>query len=180
MTAAAPVLATRDLGPATEREVARDILRHGLYIVPIALAIGAIGWGWAGVASIGLAVGVVLLNFWLSAALLAWAARISLGLLMGVALFGFLIRLGLISAVFLSVRHDAWVRPMPLCIALVVTHLGLLVWETRYVSASLAFPGLAPRGDISRPRAAADTSTDAPHSSEQPPTAVARQSAPQE
>jgi len=28
---------------------------------------------------------------------------------------------------------------------LLVTYLGLLFWETRYVSASLAFPGLKPR-----------------------------------
>src|SRR5439155_235035 len=27
---------------------------------------------------------------------------------------------------------------------IIVTHLGLLIWETRYVSASLAFPGLKP------------------------------------
>ena len=27
---------------------------------------------------------------------------------------------------------------------MIVTHLGLLFWETRYVSASLAFPGLKP------------------------------------
>ena len=28
---------------------------------------------------------------------------------------------------------------------LIVAHLALLLWETRYVSASLAFPGLKPR-----------------------------------
>ena len=27
-----------------------------------------------------------------------------------------------------------------------ITHLGLLFWETRYVSATLAYPGLKPRG----------------------------------
>ena len=32
----------------------------------------------------------------------------------------------------------------PLGATLVVSHLGLLLWETRYVSASLAFPGLKP------------------------------------
>jgi hypothetical protein len=29
-------------------------------------------------------------------------------------------------------------------ITVIVTHLGLLFWELRYVSASLAFPGLKP------------------------------------
>ena len=30
---------------------------------------------------------------------------------------------------------------------MLVTHLGLLFWELRYVSASLAFPGLKPTTD---------------------------------
>ena len=29
-------------------------------------------------------------------------------------------------------------------LTIIVTHLGLLFWELRYVSASLAFPGLKP------------------------------------
>ena len=33
----------------------------------------------------------------------------------------------------------------PLAFTLVITHLGLLIWETRHVSASLAFPALKPR-----------------------------------
>ena len=60
------------------------------------------------------------------------------------ALFGFLIRLGLISGAVLLVQHQSWVRPWPLGVTLVVSHLGLLLWETKYVSASLAFPGLKP------------------------------------
>ena len=140
----APVLASRDLGPATERQVAADIVKHGLMAMPIVLLVGLVGWGWAGLASVGFAAGLVLVNFYLSAALLAWAARISLGLLMGVALFGFLISLGLISGAVLLVKDLAWVRPVPLGLTLVVSHLGLLLWETRYVSASLAFPGLKP------------------------------------
>lgn len=80
----------------------------------------------------------------MAAALLGWAARISLGLLMGVSLFGFLLRLAAISGAVLAVRHQAWVEAVPLAVTLVVSHLGLLFWETRYVSASLAFPGLKP------------------------------------
>ena len=34
-----------------------------------------------------------------------------------------------------------------LAILILVTHLGLLFWELRYVSASLAFPGLKPTTD---------------------------------
>ena len=28
---------------------------------------------------------------------------------------------------------------------ILITHVGLLMWETRYVSISLAYPGLKPR-----------------------------------
>ena len=69
---------------------------------------------------------------------------VAFGLLMGVALFGFVIRLAAISAAVLLVADQSWVEPVPLGLTLVVTHLGLLLWETRFVSASLAFPGLKP------------------------------------
>ncbi len=63
---------------------------------------------------------------------------------MGVALFGYLMRLGLIFLAIFPVKDAAWVEPVPLGITLVVAHIGLLLWELRYVSASLAFPGLRP------------------------------------
>lgn len=144
-TADAPsVLTTRDLGPAPERDVARDLVKHGAYALPVALLVGFVGWGTSGVASVGFAAGLILANFWLAAVLLGWAARISLGLLMGVSLMGFLLRIGLISLAVLAVRDQAWVEPTPLAVTLVVAHLGLLFWESRFVSASLAFPGLKP------------------------------------
>ena len=44
----------------------------------------------------------------------------------------------------LPVKDAGWVNLWPLGLSLIITHLGLLIWETRYVSASLAFPGLKP------------------------------------
>ena len=81
---------------------------------------------------------LVIANFAASAALQAWAARISYGLVAGVALFGFLVRLALV------VGGQSWAAEVPLGLTLVVGHLGLLVWECKFVSASLAFPGLKP------------------------------------
>ena len=150
MTAVRPqpsVLTSRDLGPAPERDVAKDLIRRGAMALPVALLAGLVGWGVHGVASVAFAAALVLANFWLSAALLGWAARISLGLLMGVSLFGFLVRLGLITAAVLLVKDQAWVEPVPLGVTLVVAHLGLLFWETKFVSASLAFPGLKPSSE---------------------------------
>ena len=138
------VMTVRDEGPAPEREVARDLVRHGLLALPVALLVGFVGWGTAGVASVAFATGLVLVNFVVAAALLGWAARISLGLLMGVSLFGFVIRLAFIAGAVLAVRNQPWVEAVPLGVTLVVAHLGLLLWETRFVSASLAFPGLKP------------------------------------
>ena len=137
----------QDLGPAPEAQVARDLVRHGLMALPVALLLGFIGWGADGVASVAFAYGLILINFVVAAALLGWAARISLGLLMGVCLFGFLIRMGLITVAVLLVLDQPWVAEVPLAVTLIVTHLGLLFWETKFVSASLAFPGLKPSSE---------------------------------
>lgn len=135
---------TRDLGPATERIVARDLVRRGLLVLPAAIALGAVFAGASGAASVAFALGLVLANFWLSAASLAWATRISYALVMGVALFGFLVRLALVGAAVYAVKDQRWVAELPLGLALVAGHLGLLLWEARSVSASLAFPALKP------------------------------------
>lgn len=140
----APAVATRVEGPAVERAIAADMVRRGLPAVPVLLGLAAAGWGFDGLVSAAYAVAIVLANLTLSAALLAWTARISLGLLMATALFGYLVRLGLILLAVLAVKDASWVALWPLGLALIVTHLGLLLWETRYVSASLAFPALKP------------------------------------
>lgn len=138
----------RDTGPATERIVARDLVRRALLVAPVAALAGFVLDGWQGAASVGLGLAIVAANFWASAALLAWAARISYGMVMAVALFGFLVRLGLVGAVVWLVRDLSWVRHLPLALTLVVGHLGLLFWEARSVSASLAFPALKPNAAI--------------------------------
>lgn len=140
----ADALTTRDTGPAPEPEIIRDLVKHGLYATPLALLAGFVGWRLDGVVSVAIAAALVLANFAAAAALQAWAARISYGLVAGVALFGFLIRLAIISAVVLLIGDQPWVAPVPLGLTLVIGHLGLLIWESRFVSASLAFPGLKP------------------------------------
>jgi hypothetical protein len=137
-------LATRDLGPAPEPEIIRDLVKHGLIAAPVALVAGFIGWQVDGLTSVVVALAVVLANFALAAWLQAWAARISLGLVMGVALFGFVVRLAIVSAIVWSIGQQPWVEPLPLGLTLIIGHLGLLIWETKFVSASLAFPGLKP------------------------------------
>jgi hypothetical protein len=129
---------------APEAEIARDIARRGLMVAPVLVAAGAIGWGVDGALSAAYGVGIVVANFLISAAMLTWAGRISVALVMGAAMFGYLVRLGLVAAAVLVVKDMAWVELVPLGLTLIITHLGLLFWETRYVSASLAYPGLKP------------------------------------
>ena len=139
-----PVVATTATGEATEQAIARDLARRGVWVAPLFCAIGAAMGGWHGLASAAFAVAVVCVNFLFSAALMTFTARISLGLMMGAVLFGYLIRLGLVALAVLAVRNASWFHSGAFGLTLVVTHLGLLIWETRYVSASLAFPGLKP------------------------------------
>jgi ATP synthase I chain len=138
------VFTGRDLGPAPEREIATDMVRRALPAAPVILLLALVPWGVDGALSAAFAMAVVVVNFLLAAWVLAAASRISYGLLMGAALFGYLVRIALIGLAVWAVKDMSWVEPLPLGLTLIVTHLGLLLWELRYVSASLAFPGLKP------------------------------------
>ena len=90
------------------------------------------------------------MNFLLAAALLAWAARISPVMLMAATLGGFLLRMTLIVVAVMLVHHASWAVMAPMLMTILVTHVGLLMWETRYVSLSLAYPGLKPAKEPDR------------------------------
>lgn len=140
----APTLTTALDGPAVEQQVALDLVKRGWPALPLFVALGFVGWGTAGALSAGFAVALVALNFGLAATMLGWAARISLATLMATALFGYAARLGLLFLAVWLVHDAGWFEPLPLGLALITTHLGLLFWEMRYLSVSLAHPGLAP------------------------------------
>ena len=137
-------LLTADHGPAVEPQVAIDMARRVLPAVPVIVLVAGLIWGLDGAASAAFAVLLVLANLAASAYLLATAARISLPLLMVAALGGFVVRLALLTGVVILVKDQGWVDLVALSLTLVVTHLGLLIWETRHISASLAFPALKP------------------------------------
>ncbi|NLE95051.1 MAG: ATP synthase subunit I [Dehalococcoidia bacterium] len=139
-------------GPSPAIEIARDLVRRGVYVAPILIAIGAAIWGTDGAASVAYACAIVLVNFALSAVMLGMAARISFALMAGAALFGFAIRLGLIFVAVYLVRNASWINMVALGVTIIVTHLGLLLWELRFVSGSLAYPGLKPRPSSTSPQ----------------------------
>lgn len=139
-----PTMLTRDDGPATEVAISKDLVRRGLIVAPVLVAICGVIWGLDGVWSSLYAIALVLVNFALAAAIVAGTARISLGLMMGGVLFGYLIRLGLIFLAVFLVRDADWISLPALGATIIVTHLGLLLWELKFVAISLAHPGLKP------------------------------------
>lgn len=144
MSDAAAPFTTRLEGPAPEVSVSRDIVRRGLIVAPVLVAICGVIWGVDGAWSSAYAIAIVLINFGLAAALIAVTARISLTLMMAAILFGYLIRLGLIFLAVFLVRDASWISLPALGTSIIVTHLGLLIWEMKYVAISLAHPGLKP------------------------------------
>ncbi len=127
-----------------ESEIAKDMAMRILLVSPVALIICGLAWGANGAASSTFALVLVALNFLAAAGLMTWGARISPEALMGAVMFGYILRLAVITAAVLLVKDMAWVEIVPLGLTLAVAHLGILIWETRYVSGSLAYPGLKP------------------------------------
>jgi hypothetical protein len=60
-------------------------------------------------------------------------------------LFGFIGRLALITGVGVGIKELDIVDWPVFCGTLLAAYAGLLVWELRYVSFSLAHPGLKPK-----------------------------------
>jgi hypothetical protein len=138
------VFVSRHDGPSPALQVARDIVKRGVYIAPLAVAVGAIFWGADGALSVLYGLAIVCVNFLLAALAIGYGARISAAMMGAAAMFGFLIRLGLIFLAVMLVKDASWVELVPMGLTLIVTHLGLLFWEMKFVSASLAYPGLKP------------------------------------
>jgi hypothetical protein len=127
-----------------ELSIAGDLARRALMVAPAA-AVG-LGLGLDAAWAVLAALAIVCANFFFSAELMRWGARRAPELLMGVVLGGFIGRLAVVTAVGVAVKALDVVDWPVFCIALVVAHLGLLAWETRAVSLTLAYPGLKPRG----------------------------------
>ncbi len=139
-----PTVVTQLDGEPVEIKVSADMVKRGVVVAPVLIGLSALVWGSAGAWSAAFAIGLVLANFALSAALISSTARISLGLMMGAVLFGYLVRLGLLLLAVLLVKDAAWISRPALGATIIVTHLGLLVWELKYVAITLAHPGLKP------------------------------------
>ena len=143
-SASPELITTRFDGPAPEVAVSTDMIKRGLIVAPLLIAVCGVIWGMDGVWSSAYGIAIVLANFALAAGSIAMAARISLGLMMAATLFGYLIRLALIFLAVWLVKDAAWISFPALGSTIIITHLGLLFWEMKYVALSLAHPGLKP------------------------------------
>ena len=130
---------------AVERNIVADMARRSLPLVLAIVAGSGALWGIHGAFSSAYAIALVLANLTLSAALLSWGARVAPTVLMAVVLFGYIGRLALLTVAVLLVHNQFWVEIVPLGLSIIITHLGLLFWEMRYISATFAFPDLKPK-----------------------------------
>ena len=131
-------------GPAPEVAVSGDMVKRGLIVAPVLIALCGLVWGGDGAASGAYAIAIVLINFALAAGIVAVTAKISLRVMMASVLFGYLVRLALIFLAVYVVKDAGWISFPALGATIIFTHLGLLVWELKYVAMSLAYPGLKP------------------------------------
>jgi hypothetical protein len=123
----------------------RDIIKRGMYVAPVIIGVSALFWGANGAWSGAYGLAIVLGNFAVAAWMVSYTAKISYALMMGATLFGYIARLAVIAVAVFLVRNATWVELVPLCMTIVIAHVGLLFWEMRYISLSLAFPGLKPK-----------------------------------
>jgi hypothetical protein len=132
-----------DAPPPIEKRIALDLVRRGLIVAPAVVLVAGLFRGVDGAASAALGLGVCLLNFLAAAFTLDWGARRGGNALFGVALGGFLFRMmSIVVVVLVAQALFGWTDVVVLGLTLFVTHLGLLFWELRSVSFSLAAPGL--------------------------------------
>ena len=134
---------SRKMNP--QAEIVLDMARRGLLVSPVLVAAGALGWGANGAFSVLLALAVVLVNFAASAAVVRKVTVLPQSFIMMFVLGGFIVRMLFVLGVITVAGRLSWVSKVPLGLTIVITHLGLLAWETRHLSMSLAYPGLKPR-----------------------------------
>lgn len=135
---------------APELRVAADMARKSLLVAAVLVTASALVWGIDGALSSAYSVVLVVLNFLAAAALINLGGKRGEAWLMAAVLGGYMLRLGLITVAILVVKDMSWVERAPLFTTLLVTHVGLLIWETRSVSLSLAYPGLKPKENATR------------------------------
>jgi hypothetical protein len=129
---------------APELDIARDIVRRAIPLGLVLIAVSALIWRADGAWTSAFAMAIIIVNLLAAAGLMAWGARISPTVLMATVFGGFVVRMAIVAVAIFVVKDQSWVELPLLAFTLLLAQLGLLALETRYVSGSLAFPGLKP------------------------------------
>jgi hypothetical protein len=129
---------------AHESRIADHMARHALLVAPVVIIACGIFRGIDGAVSAAIGLALVALNFFVSARLIGWAAARSLALLQAAVLGGFVVRLFALTLIVLALDQLDFIDLPVLVLTIAITHIALLIWETRYVSLTLAAPGLKP------------------------------------
>ena len=124
--------------------IARHMARHALMIAPAVIVVAGLVRGVHGGISAAIGLALCAANFLISAQILSWAVRRSVGAIYGAIFGGFVLRLGVLTGIVLALKPVSFVDIPVLVLTLAIAHFALLVWETRYVSLTLAAPGLKP------------------------------------
>src|SRR5688572_25354672 len=123
-----------------EREVALDIVRRGLIAWPVVALIGLAIDGWNGAASAAIGYGIVLADVLVAAAIMTRAAKSGPAAIGATALGGYIVRLAIIVLALFFLRDVSWISMPILGFTIVIAQMGLLMWEAKYVSLTLAAP----------------------------------------
>ena len=138
------VVAAPGVPIAHESRIAGHMARHALIVAPVVILACGLLRGVDGAISAAIGLALVAANFAVSARLISWAAVRSLTLLQAAVLGGFIVRLFALTLIVVALDQLAFIDLPVLVITIAVTHIALLIWETRYVSLTLAAPGLKP------------------------------------
>lgn len=129
-------------GLPIEKNMASHMVKWGALASPALLAISYAIWSLRGLESSAYAVLLVLVNFFVTARALEYFGRISLSALMGAALGSFIFDLVLLTAAVIPLASAPWMNLWALGLTLIVTHLGLVVFEATTISSRTAYRGL--------------------------------------
>jgi hypothetical protein len=133
-----------DATPAVERDIAVDMVKRGLLVAPAVILVAGLIRGIDGAASAAIALAIVFANFLAAAFVVSWAASISAKAAGAAAMGGYIVRLAVIVLALWAFHSASWIDFPTLGITLVLAHVGLLTWEAKHVTLSLAAPGLRP------------------------------------
>lgn len=121
-----------------ETRMASHMFKWGVVVSPFLLLVSYLIWSVHGLESSLYAIILVLINFLVTAKVMEIGGKISLPALMGAAVGSFIFDLVLLTAAVIPVAQASWMNLWALGLTLIVTHLGLVVFEATTISTRMA------------------------------------------